>query len=70
MIVGATAIAAHAAPAVALEKPADLADVTAAQPGSFFPTVGFSVNGELPVIAAFFRAGKVKVLAQRVDLRR
>jgi hypothetical protein len=36
MIVGATAIAAHAAPAVALEKPADLADVTAAQPGSFF----------------------------------
>jgi xanthine dehydrogenase YagT iron-sulfur-binding subunit len=43
MIVGATAIAAHAAPAVALEQPADL---TAAQPENFFPTVGFTVNGE------------------------
>jgi xanthine dehydrogenase YagT iron-sulfur-binding subunit len=46
MIVGATAIAAHAAPAVALEQPADLADFTAARSESFFPTVGFNVNGE------------------------
>jgi xanthine dehydrogenase YagT iron-sulfur-binding subunit len=46
MIVGATAIAAHAAPAVALEQPTDLADLTGPQPGGFFPTVGFSVNGE------------------------
>ena len=46
MIVGATAIAAHAAPAVALDQPADLADLTAARPESFFPMVGFSVNGE------------------------
>ena len=43
MIVGATTIAAHVAPAVALEQPVDLPE---AQPGSFFPTVGFSVNGE------------------------
>ena len=43
MIVGATTIAAQAAPAVALEQPADLPE---AQSGSFFPTVGFSVNGE------------------------
>jgi xanthine dehydrogenase YagT iron-sulfur-binding subunit len=47
MIVGATAIAARAAPAVALEQPVDLpADLTAARPESFSPTVGFSVNGE------------------------
>jgi xanthine dehydrogenase YagT iron-sulfur-binding subunit len=43
MIVGATAIAARAAPAVALEQSADL---TAPQPENFFPTVGFTVNGE------------------------
>jgi xanthine dehydrogenase YagT iron-sulfur-binding subunit len=46
MIMGATTLAARAAPAIALEKPAGLADVTAAPPGSFFPTVGFIVNGE------------------------
>jgi xanthine dehydrogenase YagT iron-sulfur-binding subunit len=47
MIVGATAIAARAAPAVALEQPVDLpADLTGARPESFSPTVGFSVNGE------------------------
>jgi xanthine dehydrogenase YagT iron-sulfur-binding subunit len=43
MIVNGAAVAAHVASAVALEQPADLPE---AQPGSFFPTIGFSVNGE------------------------
>jgi xanthine dehydrogenase YagT iron-sulfur-binding subunit len=43
MIVGATTMVAHAAPAIALEQPADLPET---QSGGFFPTVGFSVNGE------------------------
>jgi xanthine dehydrogenase YagT iron-sulfur-binding subunit len=42
MIVGAAAIAARAAPAVALEAPAGS---TTAWPENFFPTVAFTVNG-------------------------
>ncbi len=43
MIVGAAAIAARAAPALALDDPAAS---TTAWPENFFPTVAFSVNGE------------------------
>ena len=43
MIVGAAAIAARAAPRLALDDPAAS---TTTWPENFFPTVAFSVNGE------------------------
>jgi xanthine dehydrogenase YagT iron-sulfur-binding subunit len=68
MIVGATAIAAHAAPAVALEQPADLADLTAARPESFFPTVGFSVNGEPRSVKVCTRTTLLDALREHLHL--
>ncbi len=68
MIVGATAIAAHAAPAVALEQPADLADSTAAQAGSLFPTVGFSVNGEARSLTVDTRTTLLDALREHLHL--
>jgi xanthine dehydrogenase YagT iron-sulfur-binding subunit len=67
MIVGATAIAAHAAPAVALKQRADFADLTA-QPGSFFPTVGFSVNGEPCSLKVDTRTTLVDALREHLHL--
>jgi xanthine dehydrogenase YagT iron-sulfur-binding subunit len=65
MIVGATAIAAHAAPAVALEQSADL---TAAQPENFFPTVGFTVNGERRSLRVDTRTTLLDALREQLHL--
>jgi xanthine dehydrogenase YagT iron-sulfur-binding subunit len=65
MIVGATAIAARAAPAVALEQPADL---TAVRPESFFPTVGFSVNGEPRLLRVDTRTTLLDALREQLHL--
>ena len=65
MIVGGPAIAAQVAPAVALEQPADL---PAAQPGSFFPTVGFSVNGEARSLKVDTRTTLLDALREHLHL--
>src|ERR1700684_4735082 len=65
MIVCATTIAAHAAPAVALEQPADLPE---AQSGSFFPTVGFSVNGEARALKVDTRTTLLDALREHLHL--
>jgi xanthine dehydrogenase YagT iron-sulfur-binding subunit len=65
IIVGATAIAAHAAPAVALEQPAGLATT---EPGSFFPTVGFSVNGEARSLRVDTRTTLLDALREHLHL--
>ena len=65
MIVGAMAIAARAAPAVALEQPADL---TATQPRSFLPTVGFSVNGEPRSLKVDTRTTLLDALREHLQL--
>jgi xanthine dehydrogenase YagT iron-sulfur-binding subunit len=68
MIVGATAIAAHATPAVALEQPADLADLKGADPGKFFPTVGLNVNGELRSLKVDTRTTLLDALREHLHL--
>ena len=65
MIVGATTIAARAAPAIALEQPADL---TAAQPENFFPTVGFTVNGEQRSLRVDTRTTLLDALREHLHL--
>ena len=65
MIVGAMAIAARAAPAAALEQPADL---TATQPRSFLPTVGFSVNGEPRSLKVDTRTTLLDALREHLQL--
>jgi xanthine dehydrogenase YagT iron-sulfur-binding subunit len=65
MIVGATTIAAHAAPAAALEQKADLPET---QPGSFFPTVGFSVNGEARSLNVDTRTTLLDALREHLHL--
>ena len=65
MIVGGAAIAAQAAPAVALEQPADLPE---AQSGSFFPTVGFSVNGEARSLKVDTRTTLLDALREHLHL--
>jgi xanthine dehydrogenase YagT iron-sulfur-binding subunit len=68
MIVGATTIVAHAAPAIALEQAADSTDLTATQPGSFFPTVGFSVNGEMRSLKVDTRTTLLDALREHLHL--
>ena len=65
MVVGATAIAAHAAPAIALEQPGDL---PAARPESVFPTVGFSVNGEPRSLTVDTRTTLLDALREHLQL--
>ena len=65
MIVGGAAIAAQVAPAVALEQPADL---PAAQSGSFFPTVAFSVNGEARSLKVDTRTTLLDALREHLHL--
>jgi xanthine dehydrogenase YagT iron-sulfur-binding subunit len=68
MIVGATTIAAHAAPAVALEPPADLSGLTTAEPESFFPSVGFSVNGQARSLKVDTRTTLLDALREHLHL--
>ena len=65
MIVGATAVAAHAAPAVALEHPADL---TASPARSLFPTVGLNVNGEARALQVDTRTTLLDALREHLHL--
>ena len=65
MIVGGAAIAAQVAPAVALEQ---IADLPAAQSGSFFPTVGFSVNGEARSLKVDTRTTLLDALREHLHL--
>ena len=66
MIVGATAIAARAAPAIALEQPAELAGRHGRE--DFFPTVGFTVNGEPRSLRVDTRTTLLDALREQLHL--
>ena len=65
MIVGAAAIAARAAPALALDDPAAS---TTAWPENFFPTVAFSVNGEPRSLRVDTRTTLLDALREHLQL--